>query len=114
MASTKDIRKALSEIDLDGLEFEYGCIGIRVQEESYGLRVGDVMEHNSRVWIDGEETEEELDGVCAISVSCLDVADEYYGSCILVLGSNRYTYGEDAGEIVMRDAKVLAIIDVNN
>lgn len=112
MASMKDIRKALSEIDLDELEFEYGCIGIRVQEESYGLRVGDVMEHNSRVWIDGEETEEELDGVCAISVSCLDVADEYYGSCILVLGSDRYTYGEDAGEIILQDATVLAVIEL--
>lgn len=115
MASMKSIREAIKRIDIDDLTDAYGFIGIRVQEETYGLTVGDTVAHNSKVWVDGDETDEELDGVSAMNINALDAVQGYYfGACVLILGSNYAGYGEDAGEIIMRDAKVLAIIDVNN
>lgn len=112
MASRESVIKVLGEIDMAEFEDEYECVGIRVQEDSYGQRVGDVMDHNSRVWIDGDETEEELDGVCAIKSNMTGVACEYFGNTVLVLGSNCYTYGEDAGEVIMQEPTVLAIIEL--
>lgn len=113
MASMTDIRKALNSLDLDELGAAYEHIGIRVQEESYGLTVGDTMEHNSHIWEDGDDTEEEIDGVCAMNVKSLNmISCEYFGQTILVLGSYDVEYGEDLGEIIMRDAEVLAIINL--
>lgn len=113
MASMKSIREALRKIDLDDLTDAYGYAGIRVQEETYGLSVGDTVTHNSKVWIDGDETDEELDGVCAMNINALDaIHGAYFGRCVLILGSNSADYGEDAGEIIMQDAKVLAIINM--
>lgn len=115
MASMKSIREAIRKIDIDAMEDEYAYIGIRVQEEAYGLTVGDTVYHYSKVWVDGEETDEELDGVCAMSINLLDIVEGFYfGKCVLVLGSNYAGYGVDPGEIVMRDAKVLAIINVDD
>lgn len=113
MASMKDIRKGIEMVDMDVIGEEYGYIGIRVQEEAFGLKVGDTVAHNSLVWVDGDETDEELDGVSAMDINHLDIVDcEYYGSCVLVLGSDCTDLGEDLGEIVMKDAKVLAIINL--
>ncbi len=114
MASMKSIHEAIRKIDIDALADAYEYIGIRVQEEDYGLSVGDTVYHCSKVWVDGEETDEELDGVCAMSIKQLNLVEGFYfGKCVLVLGSNYAGYGVDPGEIVMRDARVLAIIHVD-
>lgn len=113
MASMKNIKEALKGIDLEELSMEYGYIGIRVQEEEYGAKVGEEVEHCSKVWIDGYETDEEIDGVCAMDVDMLDcVEGEYFGDVVLVLGSNKADYGVDAGEIIMQDATILAVIEM--
>lgn len=112
----KEIKKAIETVDVEELGEAYGYIGIRVQEESFGLSVGDTVEHNSKVWVDGDETDDELDGICALNYNMLDkIGDkngEYFGACILVLGSDNTEYGEDYGEIIMQDAQVLAIINL--
>lgn len=113
MASMKCILKAIKAVDIDAIGEEYGYIGIRVQEEAFGLKVGDTVTHNSMVWVDGDETDEELDGVSAMDINHIDIVDcEYFGNCVLVLGSNYTELGEDLGEIIMKDAKVLAVINL--
>ncbi len=118
MASNKAVRKAIenAEIDMEAFEEDYAYIGIRVQEETFGLNVGDKVIHNSRVWVDGEETEEELDGVSATMYSAMDRTDnEYMGRYILILGDNKMSgYGEDEGEIILRYPTVLAILKVED
>lgn len=112
MASMKEIVKRinLSEIDEDG---RYAYIGIRVQDDAYGMQAGQKVEHNSLVWIDGEETDEELDGVCAVNADVISQIDAtYYGDTVVVLGSQRAEYGEDEGEIIMQDAVVLAVVEL--
>lgn len=90
----------------------YDKYGIRIQEQQFKLGA---IHHNSNVWIDGEETSEELDGICTIDLSSPEAAEAlnghgYYGSHIALLASNRFEYGFDAGEVILKDAEVLYII----
>lgn len=99
-------------IDNNDWDIEYGKFGIRIQELPFELGP---MDHNSRVWVDGEETDEELDGVCAIDLNAPEAAESlkgngYFGSYIALIASNSYEYGFDAGEVILKDAEVLYII----
>lgn len=117
MASNKAVRKAIENagIDMAAFEEDYAYIGIRVQEETYGLKVGDKVIHNSRVWVDGEETEEELDGISATMYSAMaNTNNEYFGEYVLILGDNKMNYGEDEGEIILSYPTVLAILKVDD
>lgn len=111
-----DIIDLLTEMVESG---EYDRIGIRGQEEEFEL--GEI-DHCSVNWIDGVETDEELDGICAIEVTegYYDLAGDiekrlagmryYPGEHLAILVSDRASYGEDENEIVMQDAEVVAII----
>lgn len=90
----------------------YEKYGIRIQEQDFELGT---VDHNSKVWVDGEETEDELDGICAINLNSPEAAGTlnghgYFGSHIALLASNRFEYGLDAGEVILKDAEVLYII----
>ena len=56
------VQNRIKEI-IDKYELDYNYIGIRVQEEEFELGS---MDHVSKVWVDGDETDEELDGVCVM------------------------------------------------
>lgn len=91
---------------------EYDYVGLRIQYEPF--EIGEI-DHLSHVWDDNNDTGEELDGICAIKVtpeSVLRILKEhsYFGDNIAILGSNSVTYGEDPGEIIMRDAVVTSIV----
>ena len=91
---------------------EYSRFGIRIQEQPFELGA---MDHNSKVWIDEDETDEELNGVCAIDLNAPEAAESlngngYFGSYIALIASNSYEYGFDAGEVILKDAEVLYII----
>lgn len=102
----EQVKKIAEENDMD-----YECIAIRVQEVPFEL--GE-MSHVSHRWDDGDDTGEELDGVCGTKVSSIKAANAitayYYGEHLAVIAGNHYTYGEDDGEVVIEDAKVIAII----
>lgn len=105
--------KNLAEI-VEELKWEYEWVGIRVQEEEFEL--GPIY-HDSSVWVDNEETEYKLDGICAVRVDednvdrrYADSCRHYYGAHAAILVSNRVEYGEDENEIVMKDAEVAYII----
>ena len=92
---------------------EWDYVGVRVQESAYGVQIGDTMTHESNVWLDGEMTDEMLDGVSAVSVKLarhMNDFESYTGDVAIILGSNRASYGEDETEIIMRRPTVLEII----
>ncbi len=108
---------AIIEEVIESTDYAYNHYGVRTQEEEFSL--GPIT-HLSKVWDDGDETEEELDGICAtdaenhsaVAMHCSDNASSshYFGGHIAILGCNNCDYGEDYGEIIMRDADVLRII----
>ena len=109
---------AAANIDLDDLRFEHGFVGIRIQEDTYGLRAGDAVDHLSHIWDDGEDTGEELSGVSALNANdfayfaSFGGCVPYIGRTVLVLGADSASYGEDDGELIMEDATVLAVLQL--
>lgn len=113
MAKLEKVLEKLAgaNIDIDALEEQFAYLGVRVQDETYGLTVGDKIVHSSRVWVDGVETDDELDGVCATMYNdgVYLSQNQYLGKYVLLLGDNRIDHGEDDGEIIMYCPTVLAI-----
>lgn len=99
MSKIQEARKIAAEMDLDS---KYGYIGIRVQEEPFEL--GE-MDHFSHIWDNGDDTGIELNGVCATDINST-MAPEYYGDHIAIICGNCAEFGEDVGEIIIRDAVV--------
>lgn len=100
-----NIRATVEEM---GLEDEYEYIGVRVQEQEFEIGA---IDHVSRVWIDGDETDEELNGVCATKVDAIvNLPYEYFGDHVAIICGNSAEYGEDVGEIIIEDATVVAVI----
>lgn len=98
----------------DDFRKEYACYGIRRQEAPFESD-GETMVHNSCIWADGEETAEELDGVCALSLDRFDTLSNainasrmYYGDYVAIIASNSYEYGQDLDEVILRDPVVIA------
>lgn len=90
-------------------DYEYDHVGLRVQESDYGVTIGDQVTHRSYHWIDGDMTDEEIDGICAIDAEQAAARkgthySGYIGNTVLVLGSNSAMWGEDIGEIILQPA----------
>ena len=106
MMTAEMIEKA--KATAEELFYDYEVIGIRVQEESFELGS---INHLSHVWVDGEDTGDELDGICAQDVRTIERYDNgYFGNHIAIIAGNSYSYGEDAGEVVVEDAIVVEIL----
>lgn len=102
-------------------------IGIRFDDNEY--KMGDDLE-NSRNWVDGNWTDEELDGTCAVNVGeawSYDDLDELKETAIDRINMNgagylgQYEYliagysseiGEDDCEIIIKGAEVIGIIEI--
>lgn len=117
--NNSEIKALTQSLDLATLRdeeiYEGACYGIRIEQRDYA--VGDVLPP-SRVWdennvVDGEY----LGGTsalalkhCAEPIAPKDAYTGYPGCRIyLVLGSMDQ-YGEDVGEVIIRDAKVVAVL----
>lgn len=92
---------------------DYEVVAIRTQEPEFSLGK---LDHVSRIWIDGEETDEELDGVCCIDSQ---YAEEVFGSRffggypgehVAIIAGNRYEGGEDYGEVIIADPVVIEVL----
>lgn len=109
------MREMLKNIDANFDGFD--AIGLRVVNKDYAdynATVGETLDSSS-VWDDGEYTDDNLNGVCAISVTSIDQMSSYggyFGDRVLIIGSDDTERGDDAGEIIMSDAVVLAVIDL--
>lgn len=91
---------------------EYEYVGLRVQEEPFELGA---LDHVSHIWVDGDDTGEELDGVCVLTLTSeifdwTKLAGAYFGSHAAIIGGFRASYGEDLGEIIIEDPEVTEII----
>ena len=86
---------------------DYEYIGVRVQENEFVK--GEILD-NSFVWIDGEITDEELDGTCAVKLEDAELAKGYFGDHVAIIGGDYMEYGQDLGEIIIRDAEVLEVL----
>lgn len=97
---------------------EYRYYGIRVIDADTLPEVGSYAAP-SRVWDDeGQWTDETMDGAAALSVGydpewdaigrTIAASTYYGGDVVMLLGGNGVVEGQDRGEIVMRNAKILA------
>lgn len=107
MKLTSEIIKEISEkVEELNLEESYGYVGVRVQEVPFEL--GRIY-HCSKVWVDGDETDEDLCGICATDLDKL-TANQYFGEHIAIICGDSAEYGSDIGELIIRDAVVAAVI----
>lgn len=95
-------------------EDEFEWYGLRVMHEDQDYPVGAVLPNSFR-WEDGERTTEELDGTSAIHVRGdirsvergLSALDSYHRACggrLVLIAGYHACWGEDDGEIVIREA----------
>ena len=93
---------------------QYGYFGIRIDCD-VDYKVGDFAA-DSRVWDDGNATDDTLDGTSCIGVNINNIdksvklVNSYYGNRVYIVAGNVMEYGEDAGEYIIQNAKVIAII----
>lgn len=94
--------------------YDYEVVAIRVQEPEFKL--GEIS-HISHVWIDGDETADTLGGICGISSNFAEIAFNrvnfpiYPGEHVAaIIAGNRFTYGEDSGEVIISDPVVVEVL----
>ena len=120
--SYEDIIDIVSGMDRDEIFYDYDFFGIRCIEPEYLMDM-----RNSYVWIDGDMTDEELDGVSAIDTKMLyqyDIEENarrlelaikrskpyaHFGRKPYLIMSTYAEEGNDVDEIIMQDAVVLDI-----
>lgn len=107
MTKNEAIEKIMERIEEIKDEYDFGYIGVRVQEDPFTL--GETLD-NSFVWVDGEMTDEELDGTCAVKIDEAELAKRYFGDHVAIIGGDSAEYGQDLGEINIRKAKVLEVV----
>lgn len=107
MTKSEAIKNVINRIEKIEDAYDYGYIGIRVSKNEF--TEGEILD-NSFVWVDGRMTDEELDGTCAIMLKDAKLANSYFGNHVAIIGSDSMEYGQDLGEIILRDAEVLEVI----
>jgi hypothetical protein len=105
MSTATEILAAIRSAPADTVYF-----GLRV-EDGRTFAIGDYIP-NSRVWDDGEPTQDEVDGVSTVGLgddpslsdveTALGAADIYHGATIMLVGARYQSRGQDAGEHVLR------------
>ncbi len=117
------IEKLKEIIDME----EYEFYGVRV-DETIKYNIGDIC-YNSHQWWqddpeDGSEYNEEqhcwdggeLDGTCCLQVTeenledVIKKSEMYFGENVTLIAGNYAEGGNDIGEIIISDAKVIAIV----
>ena len=120
MATATDINPVKVQEIIKLIELgDYDFYGIRViHGQAAPAKVGDTLDTSYR-WEDGEPTDDELYGTCALAVDCysnisrsLAALIKGYGSLgdqVVLVGGHQCEWGEDAGEIIIKDAVVLMV-----
>lgn len=93
--------------------YDYDCVGVRVQGEPFELGP---IDHVSHIWVDGDDTGEELPGICAQDVHTLERYNDpvrygvYPGDHVAIIAGDLDSWGVDPGEIIIRNAVVIDIL----
>lgn len=102
----------LSTIKAVKAEYGWSGVGIRIQE-GIPFALGPI-DHVSNVWVDGEDTGEELPGICVISASNINLmcrnAVYYSGNHVAILAGDVVGFGEDPGEVILTNAEVVEVL----
>lgn len=106
------IEKAKAAIEADE---KHEIFAIRTQDVPFEMGK---IDHKSLVWIDGEMTDEELDGISATAIDPDDIVkglnrhsrEGYEGEHIAILAGKESKAGEDPFEIIMETPDVIAIL----
>lgn len=113
MKYTEEIQNKVNTALKDIPDYPY----IAVRSQDVPFTAGETIDHLSSIWIDGDETDDTLDGVSATKIDRMYLYDGdhfqygyYYGDYVAILGSDNAEYGEDDGELIMIDPVVLAVI----
>lgn len=106
MKVTEEMIAKVKEMSTDPY-CDYAYIGIRVQEVPFELGT---MDHCSHVWVDGDDTGEELNGVSVLLGAYADNAKQYFGNHVAIVAGDCAEYGEDDGEVIISDATVIEIL----
>ena len=107
MTKREAIESIMNRVEEIRENCDYEIIGVRVQENEF--TEGEILD-NSFIWIDGEMTDEELDGTCAVKLEDAELTKGYFGEHVAIIVGESFTYGEDLGEIIIRDAEVLEVV----
>lgn len=92
---------------------DFDHYGLRIDVGALGVPGG--IARPSRAWVDGDPTDEVLEGTSAVHVTAdtlaarLKQAREYEGSDVALLGGYKRSYGEDENEVIIKDAVILWI-----
>ena len=86
--------------------YDFECIGVSVV---IPFELGN-LDHTSKVWDNGEETDIDLDGVCIIGINDIENIKAYYGDHAAVVVGDMCEYGEYPGELVIKNAQVIEIL----
>ena len=101
--TTAEIKSIMEE-----LSWDYDMVAIRTQEFPFELGT---IDHCSHVWVDGDDTGVELDGICGSMIDYVDTnLNDYFGEHVAIIAGNNFSYGEDPGEVIIRDAACVRII----
>ena len=100
---------------LEAAEYEHFGVRAHRTDATVGVSLG-----NSKVWIDGVVTDDELNGISTIKVKTTTDLEavvsrlqrEYCWSDerIVLVGGNTGEWGEDAGEYIISDNVCLAVL----
>lgn len=107
MTKREAIENIMDRIEEIKDEYAYDFIGVRVQENEF--TEGETLDC-SYIWVDGECTDEELDGTCAVRIDDAELAKGYFGDHVAIIAGYYGEYGEDLGEIIIREAEVLEVL----
>ena len=116
----RDVRKLIEQCD-------YDYYGIRVDAD-IKYNVGDICNNSHNWWQDDPEDGSkynadmqcwdggELDGTCCLAVTpetfekVLQKSNMYFGEHVTLIAGDYADCGNDIGELIIKDAKVIAII----
>lgn len=109
MTKREAIQNIIDRIEEIKDECEYEYIGVRIQEDEF--TEGEILD-NSYVWDDGEWTDEELDGTCAVNLddAKLTLTNGYFGEHVAIIAGDHCEWGQDCGEIIIREAIVIEVL----
>lgn len=115
-------------------ELKYKHIGVRADNREY--QVGEIMDNSHQLFEDPQYNDDytellypyicegpyagfydagELNGVCALEIFENNIekmieAIKSYGEKFYLIGGNTMEYGNDVDEIIIKDAKVIAVL----
>jgi outer membrane lipoprotein SlyB len=104
----EDINMAKYLAEQNG-DYCYNGYGIRVQDKPFALGT---IDHVSNKWVDGEDTKEQLGGICVTELDGISASrcGEYDGKYMALVGGDYVGAGEDDSEAILTNASVIAVL----